>query len=67
MYRISGLVCEDLDEIRPGEISGRLNGVIIELLNAVLDTEFLLRPGVCAVDTRGGLSGVASHEVWSLS
>ena len=33
----SGLVCEDLDQVWPGLVSGRLEGVIVELLDAVGD------------------------------
>jgi hypothetical protein len=58
----SGLVCEDFDEIGTSLVSGRFQGVIVELLDAVLDAEIDLCAGESTVDTGGGLCGVATKE-----
>jgi hypothetical protein len=60
----SGLVCEDFDEIGTSLVSGRFQGVIVELLDAVLDAEIDLCAGESTVDTGGGLCGVATKEGW---
>ncbi len=57
-----GLVGEDLDEVWPRLVTGRLEGVIVELLDAVLDAVLDLRPGQGTVDAGGGLCGVAAEE-----
>lgn len=61
--RRGGLVGEDLDQIRPRLVSCRLEGVIVELFDAIRDAVVDLCPREGAVDSRGGLGGVASHEV----
>jgi hypothetical protein len=42
VYRISGFVCEDLNEIRTSEVSRRLDSIVVKFLDAVLDAQFLL-------------------------
>jgi hypothetical protein len=57
-----GLVCEDLDQVGAGLVTGGLEGVIVELLDAVLDTEVGLSTSKGTVDTRGGLGGVTTEK-----
>lgn len=45
------LVCQDLDEIRPGLVSRGFYRVIVELLDAVLDLSVDLGPGKSSVDS----------------
>ncbi len=60
----SGLVGEDLDEVRAGLVTGRLEGILVELLDAVLDLVVDLGAGQGTVDTGCGLCGVAAEEAW---
>lgn len=57
-----GLVGQDLDEVRTGFVTGRLEGILVELLDAVTDLVVNLCAGQGTVDTRGGLGGVSSEE-----
>lgn len=59
----SGLVCEDLDQVRAGLVSGGLEGVIVELLDAILDAEIDLGAGESTVDAGRGLCRVTTEEV----
>ena len=56
------LVGQDLDEVGPRLVTGRLEGVIVELLDAVLDAVLNLGPCEGAVDAGGGLGRVAAKE-----
>lgn len=58
------LVSKNLDQVRSGLVSGRLDCIIVELLNGVLDAEVNL--GVCegAVDSRSGLCRVSAEETY---
>lgn len=58
----SGLVGEDLDEVGPGLVTGRLEGIIVELLNGVLDAVLNLCPGEGTVDAGSGLGRVTTEE-----
>ena len=49
-----GLVCEDLDEVGSGLVTGRLEGIIVELLYAVLDVVVNLCPCQSTVDAGCG-------------
>lgn len=60
----SGLVGQDLDEIGTGLITGRLEGIIVELLDAVADLVINLSAGQGTVDTRGGLGRVTTEEAY---
>lgn len=57
------LVGENLDEVGPGLVTSGLEGIIVELLDAVADLVVDLRPRKGTVNTGSGLRGVASHEV----
>lgn len=57
-----GLVGQDLDQVGTGLVTGRLEGVIVELLDAVLDAEIDLGAGESTVDTGGGLGRVTTEE-----
>lgn len=57
-----GLVGQNLDEIRAGPVSRGLEGIIVELLDAVGDASFDLCAGEGTVDTRGGLGRVSTEE-----
>lgn len=59
----SRLVGEDLDEVWSCLVTGRLEGVIVELLDGVGELEVDLGAGQGTVDTGGSLGGVSSHEV----
>jgi len=56
------LVCEDLDEVGAGLVAGRLEGVVVELLDAVLDAVVDLGAREGAVDAGRGLCRVAAKE-----
>ena len=58
-----GLVCEDFDEIRASLVTGGFDGIIVEGLDAVLDAEVDLCAGESAIDSGGGLGGVAPEEI----
>lgn len=58
----SRLVGEDLDEIRARLVTGRLEGIIVELLDAVCDASVNLGAGESTVDTRGSLCRVSAEE-----
>lgn len=57
-----GLVGQDLDEVGTGLVTGRLEGILVELLDAVANLVVNLGAGQGTVDTRGGLCGVATEE-----
>jgi hypothetical protein len=57
-----GLVGEDLDEVGACLVTGRLEGIIVELLDAVCDSGVYLCAGESTVDARSGLCGVAAEE-----
>jgi hypothetical protein len=59
-----GLVCQDLDEIRSGFVAGGLEGIFVELLDAVANLVINLGAGECTVDARSGLGRVATKEIW---
>lgn len=67
LYGSGRLIGKHLDEIRPRLVARRLESVIVELLHAIGNLVVDLRPCEGAVDSRGGLGGVASHEVWRMS
>lgn len=56
------LVGQDLDEVGTGLVTGRLEGIVVELLDAVLDAEIGLGAGEGTVDTGGGLGRVTTEE-----
>lgn len=58
----SGLVCEDLDEVRTSLLTSRLEGVIVELLDGVADVVVDLGAGQGTVDAGGGLGRVTTEE-----
>ena len=58
----SRLVCQDLDQVWPRLVAGRLEGVIVKLLDAVLDAVLNLRPRQSAVDSRCRFCRVAAKE-----
>ena len=58
----SRLVREYLDEVRPRLVTGRLESVVVELLDAILNLVVDLCPCQGAVDSRRGLGRVASEE-----
>jgi hypothetical protein len=60
----SGLVGQDLDQIRASQVPGRLDGVVVELLDAVGDLKIDLSSCESAIDSRCGLGRVTTHEVW---
>jgi hypothetical protein len=57
-----GLVGEDLDEVGACLVTGRLEGIIVELLDAVCNSGVYLCAGESTVDARSGLCGVAAEE-----
>ena len=57
-----GLVGEHLDEVGPRLVTGGLEGVIVELLHAVLDAVLNLCPCESTVDAGCGLCRVAAEE-----
>lgn len=61
----SGLVGEDLDEIRASLVTSRLEGIVVELLDAVADVVVDLGAGQGTVDTGGSLGRVTTEETWS--
>lgn len=61
-YGRGGLVCQDLNEVWTGQISGRLQGILVEGLDAVLDAQVGLGASKGTVDTGRGLGGVATEE-----
>jgi hypothetical protein len=62
-----GLVGKDLDEVGSGLVTGRLQGVIVELLYAVLNLVVDLSSGQGTVDTGGGLGRVTTEETYSMA
>jgi len=63
----SRLVSKDLDEVGSGLITGRLQGVIVELLYAVLNLVVDLSSGQSTVDAGGGLGRVTTKETYSIA
>lgn len=61
----SGLVGEDLDEVRASLFTSRLEGIVVELLDAVADVVVDLGAGQGTVDTGGSLGRVTTEETWS--
>ena len=61
----SRLVGQDLDQVGTSLVSRGLEGVLVELLDAVLDAKIGLRPRERTVNTGCGLGGVATEEVCS--
>ena len=61
------LVGQYLDEVRAGLVTGRLHGIIVELLDAVLDLVVDLRARQGAIDTGRGLGGVTAKETYSVA
>ena len=57
-----GLVGENLDQLGASLVSGGLEGIIVELLDAVLNLQVNLGAREGAVDTGGSLGGVATEE-----
>jgi hypothetical protein len=57
-----GLVGQDLDQVRTGLVTGRLEGIFVELLDTVLDAEIDLGASESTVDTGGGLGRVTTEE-----
>lgn len=60
--RSSGLVCKDLDQLWTSLVSGGFEGIFVESLDAVLNTQFDLRAGEGTVDTGSSLGRVATEE-----
>lgn len=58
----SGLVGEDLDQVGTGLVTGRLEGILIELLDGVANLVVNLGAGEGTVDTGGGLGRVTTEE-----
>lgn len=58
----SGLVGKDLDEIGTGLVTGRLEGVVVELLDAVGNASVDLRSCESTVDTGSSLGRVSTKE-----
>jgi hypothetical protein len=56
------LVGQDLDEVGTGLVTGRLEGIIVKLLDAVGDASVNLRPCESTVDTRGSLGRVSAEK-----
>jgi hypothetical protein len=50
-----GLVGEDLDQVGAGLVTGRLEGVLVESLDAVANAEVGLSASEGSVDAGGGL------------
>lgn len=61
-----GLVGKDLDQLGTSLVSGGLDGVLVEGLDAVVDAEVALGAGQGTVNTGGGLGGVATEESWGI-
>lgn len=59
------LVCEDLDQVWPGLVACGFEGIIVELLDAVLDLGVDLCPSQGSVDAGCGLRRVATEEACS--
>ncbi|KAI6760657.1 hypothetical protein HG530_009517 [Fusarium avenaceum] len=57
-----GLVSQDLDEVRTSLVTGRLEGIIVKLLDAIGDASVNLRPCESTVDTRGSLGRVSTEK-----
>ena len=57
------MVGKDSDEIGSGLITGRFQGIVVELLDAVLNFEVDLGASQSTVDTRGSFCRVATKEV----
>ena len=57
-----GLVGQDLDQVRTGLVTGRLESIFVELLDTVLDAEIGLGASESTVDTGGGLGRVTTEE-----
>lgn len=56
------LVCQDLDQVGAGLVTGGLESIFVELLDAVLDAEIGLGASESTVDTGGGLGRVTTEE-----
>ena len=63
----SRLVGQDLDQIGASLVPRRLEGIFVELLDAILDPEIGLCSGEGAVDTGCGLGRVATEEICTTS
>lgn len=57
-----GLVGQNLDQVGTGLVTGGLEGIFVELLDAVLDAEIGLSASERTVDTGGGLGRVTTEE-----
>jgi hypothetical protein len=62
LNRGSGLVSEDLDQVGAGLVTSGLEGILVELLDAILDAEVGLGAGERTVNAGGGLGGVTTEE-----
>lgn len=60
----SGLVGQDLDEIRASLVTGRLESIIVKLLDAIGDADIDLCSGQGTVDSGCGLGRVSSKEAY---
>lgn len=58
----SRLVGKDLDKVGSSLVTGRLEGIIVELLHAVGNASLNLCPCEGTVDTRSSLGRVATEE-----
>jgi hypothetical protein len=56
------LVCQDLDQIWSGLVSGRLKGIIVKLLHAIANLLVDLCSSEGSVDSGSGLGGVTTEE-----
>lgn len=59
----SRFVGKDLNQVRASLISGGLEGIFVESLDAILDAEIDLCAGKSAVDAGGSLGGVTTEEI----
>lgn len=62
----SRLVGQDLDQVGTSLVARRLEGIFVELLDAILDTKIGLRPREGTVNTGCGFGGVATEEVCAM-
>ena len=59
----SRLICEDLDQVWSRLVTGGLEGIFVELLDAVADLVVDLSASKRTIDSGGGLCRVATEEV----
>ena len=57
------LVGQDLDEVGAGLVPSGLDGIVVELLDAIGNLLIDLSPRQCSIDARCGLGRVATEEV----